>query len=420
MADLYGIQAVIKPSISETPIKINTEVVFIGCAQRTGHQFEPVKVTSMADYREKYTTFEGGFSLEKSAQYAFEYCNLDHAWFINCNDAVTTHEIGKSAELFKAGAEALDRIFDETGVVPSLVVLPMNNQHETPSAIATAVAAKCKSINGKFKAQLVYDNVITDSDLDEITLAGVSTGNYKLKTSIVKNCSEGNCICCLGDGITEIVNYVPKTIPGSVIWACTRAKQDMLNAGEVPSRSCGNLRAAGIIKYQASTIMTDIQQVNNKPLENDIARNDALAAAGFAILANKGQRKYHIWGDHTAMVSGDGAVDDELYRFDSNIAIAYHIANRAILKWQDSVDSPMNLNLRNLIIMEEQSYLDYLIGIGALIGGAKCEFRADDNRSDTLGLGQFYFTNVYTTAIPAKYIQFNLVWTAEGLSSLVA
>ena len=418
MAEKYGIQAVIKPSISERPVSIGTELVFIGCAATASKVYEPVKLTSFKDYKDTYgEVTTPTLSLEKSAQYAFDICGVDHAWFINCSSSSTSTDKGFSAANIKAGVDSIDEIYSNHGIVPNLIVLPMNSMHETPSTIAAYAATKCLKINDLFKAQLVIDNSIADSDLTEIVKSSTSTGTYKNKLSIDKDCADGNVIACLGDGVIGRDEYTTQTVPCSVILACTRASQDALNTGDVPSRSAGNLKTKGVIGYQVDVI--NGQQIEHRPIVNTDTINNTLAAAGYALLVNKGQNIYHIWGDHTAAVHGDGEVDDELYRFDSNVAMAYHIANRAILKWKDDVDSTMNLNLRNLIIMEEQSYLDYLVSIGALIGEPKCEFRSEDNTSDTLGLGQFYFTNVYTNSIPAKYLQFNLVWTAEGLNALL-
>jgi phage tail sheath protein FI len=137
---------------------------------------------------------------------------------------------------------------------------------------------------------------------------------------------------------------------------------------------------------------------------------------GIVSFVNRGNNRWYTWGDHTAAVTA-GTVDDETYRFDSTVAVLYHILNRFILKWGAVIDSPMSLMLRDCILDEEQTYLNGLKAMGCLVGEPKCEFRAVDNSVDTLGKGQFYFSNIATVVPPAKYIELGIAYTDEGLSA---
>ena len=142
----------------------------------------------------------------------------------------------------------------------------------------------------------------------------------------------------------------------------------------------------------------------------------SVCAKGIVTAVNLGNNRFHTWGDHTSAGGEDGR--DPLAQFDSSVRMMVHIFNRFVDQWRDVVDRPMTLALRNDIVNSEQSYLDYLVTIGALIGSPKCEFRPEDNIE--LALGYFYFSDTYTATIPAKYIQLNLTHTSEGLRAYLA
>lgn len=417
MAELYGIKSAVKPSISQAPVSLGTELVFIGTTASNEKRFNPVRCTSRNDLMDAYGSdaITEGCSFHDIATYAFETLHLDHAWFINLG-GLDLDEDDVSADDVKAAVDSISESYAKHQVVPNIVVLAYNNLHQTPNITANYAASVCLDIADHFKAQVLYDQTVASTDIEAITRSGIQTGQYRFKASAwaskEKNSSTGNSIACVGELI--LARYddgtIATSIPMSVVAGCLRALQDSQNIAGIPYRSVGNLNCVGGVGYAVRT-------PGNSPVEveNTESINNTVTEQGFLIAKNKGGQRYCTWGDHTA--SFKVTVDDELYRFDSNVAMAYHLANRWILKWGNVIDNPMTLSLRNDIINEEQSYLDYLVSIGALVGNPKCEFRATDNTSDTLGQGQFYFTDTYTSAIPAKYLQMNLVWTSEGLNS---
>ncbi len=410
MAELYGIQTVIKASEAQTPVVVGTEVVFIGISNAgvtiSDNLYVPVRCSSYKEYEEAYDVPEDDHSgLTLAAQHAFNVAGLDHAWFINLQRGGLEENDIDATEV-NHGIAALDDIYKDHGVIPSMVVTPNSCLWSGHDDGVKAISAKCRNLSDHFKCQVVYDNVLVSSDLIEVKRGTVSLG-YKVNAAhVTKDDDSGNAIACIGAN--------DKEVPMSVIVACARALQDKQNVGELPYRTVGNLAIPATSKIMLQNSTTD-ESVAMAPISK--ADSDALAATGYICPINKGAGKWHIWGDHTAAVSGDGAVDDELYRFDSNVAMTYHIANRFILKWGSAIDNPMTLALRNDIINEEQTYLNYLVSAGALIGSPRCEFRAIDNTSDKLQKGYFTFTDVHTVTIPAKYIQLNLVYTSEGINS---
>ena len=174
--------------------------------------------------------------------------------------------------------------------------------------------------------------------------------------------------------------------------------------------------ATGISDSPAPVVGVTVHIVKDVVCQQE--KMNELAEDGIISLVNKGNNRWYTWGDHTAAVS-NGAVDDETYRFDSTVAVLYSVLNRFILKWGEIIDSPMSLRIRDCIVNEEQDHLNSLKAMGCVVGDPKCEFRAIDNNTDTLGKGQFYFLNLLTCVPPAKYVRLNVQYTDAGLAAYI-
>lgn len=418
--ELYGIRAGLGPSESQTPVSLKTNIVFIGSAASNESTFVPTKCTSFDEYVETFGKKD--CSLCTSANYAFNICGINEAWFINCGGGGSGwSEYSVTNSAMTDAIDQLDAIYRDHGVVPNIVVLPYNDWREHSSdgaGLATYASTKCEKIADYFKAQVFYDVEVLNENIATVNLTqDITQCKFNKNDLPDKQCKSENCLACVGYFTGSGVGLVPL----SVVAACDRALEDAENAGGVPYRSVGNLRINGADKYVVLIHDRDTNIPTAKGLElntKDIC--DTMAANGFIIAMNRGQNRFYTWGDHTAAVETDeGTVDDERARFDSYIAIAYHIVNRFILKWMNVIDSPMTLALRNDIINEEQNYLDYLVSIGALIGAPKCEFRPIDNTTDTVQRGQFHFTNINTYTVPAKYIDLKVVYTSAGIESYI-
>lgn len=405
MAEKYGIQSKLIQSEAQTPVAVGTELVVIGFAKELANYLKPVKITS---YDEFVSTFGADkLSLERGVYSALRLANLDHVWVINCTNANSlTVATCKNAEVIK-GINVLDDIYMEHGVIPNLVVVPWTWQQKgdqtTQTQVLAAAKTKCGNIADRFKAQVVYD---IENKADQVVDGKVVV--EKITPELKDECA----LAVFGDVIIEFNSgNIVDVVPGSTYVAALRALQDSKNTGGIPYRSVGNLDAPSCLGICHTT-------TNRSVLKLSYAEATDVQEKGIITWLNQGRNRFTTWGDHTAAFTS-GVVSDERARFDSNIAVAYHLSNRFIEKWRSIVDSPFDLSIRNDIIVEENEYLDYLKVIGALVGDTRCEFRELDNSSDTLAKGEFYFTNIYTHSIPAKYIQINNQYTDAGLSVLV-
>ena len=399
MAELYGIKTHVLKGMAETPVSTATCIVFFGSAYGSASNAnKPIRCDSYTDYLD---TFHAGVEptghllLDDAAEYAFS--RIDGAWFVNCNSESATTE-PSAADIKAALDPALAWICLNSSDVPNIVCVP----RATDKSLLDELVKQCRGgINNTIHAQAFID-CAQDGKQQVVNGHPVASA---IEVPIVDGC----VVAAWGDAILDRgpAGVATKTIPASIVLAVARAEQDALNTNGVPYRSVGNLRVA--IKGMS------VQSVECSCRQDKM---NAVVENGIVSFVNKGNNRWYTWGDHTAAVSA-GAVDDETYRFDSTVAVLYHILNRFVQKWGTVIDSPMSLRLRDCILSEEQDYLNGLKALGCLVGDPKCEFRSINNTSDTIGKGQFYFTNICTVVPPAKYVELRIAYTDAGLSAFI-
>ena len=399
MAELYGIKTHVLKGIAEKPVSTATCIVFFGGAYGTSTDSDkPMHCESYEDYLSVYHAGvepTGHLLLDDAAEYALS--RIDGAWFVNCNSEAATVE-PSAADIKAALDPALAWICLNSSDVPNIVCVPS----ATDKSLLDELVKQCKGgINNTIHAQAFVD-CAQDGKQQVVNGHPVASA---IEVPIADGCvvaAWGNAILDRGpDGVET------KSIPASIVLAVARAEQDAVNTNNIPYRSVGNLRVA--IKGMS------VQSVECSCRQDKM---NAVVENGIVSFVNKGNNRWYTWGDHTAAVSA-GAVDDETYRFDSTVAVLYHILNRFAQKWGTVIDSPMSLRLRDCILSEEQDYLNGLKALGCLVGDPKCEFRSINNTSDTIGKGQFYFTNICTVVPPAKYVELRIAYTDAGLSAFI-
>ena len=399
MAELYGIKTRVLKGIAETPISTATRIVFFGSAYgSSSNANKPMCCDSYTDYLDTFhagTEPTGHLLLDDAAEYALS--RIDGAWFVNVKSESATEE-PSAADLKAALDPALAWICLNSSDVPNIVCVP----RATDKSLLDELVAQCKGgINNTIYAQAFID-CAQDGKTQVVN-------GHPVPSTIEVPIADGCVVAAWGDAILERGpgGVATKTIPGSIVLAVARAEQDALNTNGVPYRSVGNLRVA--IKGMS------VQSVECSCRQDKM---NAVVENGIVSFVNKGNNRWYTWGDHTAAVTA-GAVEDETYRFDSTVAVLYHILNRFVQKWGSVIDSPMSLRRRDCILSEEQDYLNGLKALGCLVGDPTCEFRPIYNTSDTIGKGQFYFVNICTVVPPAKYVELRIAYTDAGLQAFI-
>lgn len=399
MVELYGIKTRVLKGIAETPVSTATCIVFFGGAySSSSNSNKPIHCDSYTDYLDSFHAGEeptGHLLLDDAAEYALS--RIDGAWFVNCNSESATAE-PSAADIKAALDPALAWICLNSSDVPNIVCVP----RATDKSLLDELVAQCKGgINNTIHAQAFVD-CAQDGKTQVVN-------GHPVASAIEVPIADGCVVAAWGDAILDRgpSGVATKSIPASIVLAVARAEQDALNTNGVPYRSVGNLRVA--IKGMS------VQSVECSCRQDKM---NAVVENGIVSFVNKGNNRWYTWGDHTAAVTA-GAVDDETYRFDSTVAVLYHILNRFVQKWGSVIDSPMSLRRRDCILSEEQDYLNGLKALGCLVGDPKCEFRPIDNTLDTIGKGQFYFTNICTVVPPAKYVELGIAYTDAGLQAFI-
>ena len=83
----------------------------------------------------------------------------------------------------------------------------------------------------------------------------------------------------------------------------------------------------------------------------------------------------------------------------------------------DQVDDPMDLNLRDSILNDEQQKLDALLAEGALIGSPSIVFTETENPISDMRNGNFVWNIVDTPTPPAKSLTAKVAYTDAGFES---
>lgn len=432
----YGVNARLLESLASTPVDTSTNVVFIGVARidrLEGYPVQgtneseaafgkrlrefidarldrPILITSMADFEQKLNgklestnpsdlEDESQFvTLLDAAKAAFNVAGLSRCWMINVWDPTDCDHEEVSASIVAGvadsmtGVHALHRLFPEHGAVADVVCVPKFSD----GSLLTELKSVVNSQSDHWKGIGVYQVSGTSAQV---------VGGRPQPTAIVasKNAQvkAENMIAVWGDVKTAGGDIVS----GASVVAALYALNDSKQAGGVPVRTIGNtpLDMVGIVDPYGNAVAMR---------ETDATQ---LSADGIVTFLNHGGGIYSTWGDHTSAVS-NGTAQDERARYDSNMRVLCYLMNRFQKKYRFAIDKPMTLSLRNDIIQEQNDHLEYLKSIGAIIGQAKCEFRATDNTPDSIALGQFVWNIEATVTPPMKYAELGVAFSQAGLS----
>ena len=393
----YGVYAELVASQAITPVSTATTVIILGHYISNKSADEPLLVTSKADFEEKYGT--ESCSLHDAAVVAFDMMKINQAVFINLNsiDEESDSDVPESSIIGTASAEtgcyAIQKIYPKYGLTPDLVVC----LYPCTPAVLAAIKANIVKANGHWDGMCLYD---VEESSEQVVSGIANVEQIVLKKQIV----DERFIACWGHIKTATGIY-----SSALYKACLLAKTDA-SYRDIPMRSIGNL-AASDVSYITL-------QIVDSPISLSEAKATELADNGITSFINIGSNVYYTWGDSTSALTSTG-IADERGRFDTTIRIMLQIGNRFQRIWRNSIDAPMNLGLRKDIITEEQSHLDYLKSIGALLGYPKCEFKPLDNTIETVQRGEFYFKNILTTTPPSRLIDLKTGFTSEGYAVLL-
>ena len=124
---------------------------------------------------------------------------------------------------------------------------------------------------------------------------------------------------------------------------------------------------------------------------------------------------WRLWGGHTAAYRFANEADQGKEIFDTSIAMQIYLADDFINRNADIIDEPMTTGLIQSVINEQQTILDNLVSMGALMGEPK--FVADNMDINNLKAGSYRWILSDTPTSQFKDATIIVSYTDEGYAA---
>jgi len=301
----------------------------------------------------------------------------------------TTDNLGTNKGLY-----AVRDVYMLTGMIPAYLMAP--GWSEVPSVNA-AMCHTAKKVGGHWDmwvfADLPIDNGGTPLTMDTIAAYKAANGYTQENETVYFPMADGT------DG---------KKYHLSVL-AAANFLELLSENDDVPYHSASNTDAPLIANYWLGAAQA------GKVFDDQII-NEKLNKYGICSAAFVGGR-WAIWGAHAADYDPTNA--DSVNAAETNRMMLYYISNDFQARRPRDVDRPMTRNDIASIAAEEQSRLDALLAMGALIYGSVALSADADAKSDILS-GDYLFEFRVTTTPLAKSLTAVVTWVDEGYSTYFA
>lgn len=304
--------------------------------------------------------------------------------------AVTTDDVIGESDGYglNTGLYAIKNVYQETGFIPSYLLAP---GFSGDPDVHAAMLENSSKINGHWDAYMLVDLPLMDDDTP-ITLANAATW----KTANGYDKPNETVYFPMVSGLNGR-KYHLSTLAAANLQVLL-ADQD-----GIPYRTASNT-AIPIVENLY------LGESNTGRVYDDTLINNTLCKNGIASAAFVGG-SWVIWGAHSADYTQENA--DGVNVSETNRMMLYYLSNDFQHRRTIDVDKPMTANDIQSIAAEEQSRLDALLKIGALIFGEVHLNAEEDGMSDILA-GNFSFTFNITTMPLAKSLTAVVNWTDEG------
>jgi len=292
----------------------------------------------------------------------------------------------------RTGLEVIEDVFQETGLVPGVIICPAFSH---VAAVAAVMEAKSENINGCFAC-----TCLIDVDTSTIKVAsGVPAWKTANNISFPRQqCLFGKPALVSADAPAKVFNFASQQGP-LMQWT------DAYRGQGLPyySPSNKNLR------------MNSLQLQDGTELPMHLLDANYLNSQGVVTALNfiGGWRS---WGNRTAAYPADSDVKD---MFIPVRRMFDYIGNTVVLTIWQKVDEPGNRRLIDAVVNSLQLWLDGLAASQALLG-ARVEFRQDENPTTELLDGHYTFHIYIAVPTPAEWLDFRIeYWIpfVEGLFS---
>jgi phage tail sheath protein FI len=389
---------VLDPDVHAKPSPATLELTFVnGRAEFSSDviildTFELEELTEGVDYTLDYN-FAKGTAVVGSADAAAPLTGTLEASFSEIDaGAVTAADVigAAAAGGGYSGIAAIALLYPEHNAVPDIAAAP--GWSGIP-AVYNALVSSCRQINGHWEAFAMAD----------IPLAG----DAGAPVDTIAKAKAWRAANAYNSRFSKVYWPMAKDNVGNVYHLSTLGVVEMMRAdfshNSVPMETPGNKQIAVTAQFFGEGSL-------NRGFDQQTANE--LTGGGISTAVYWGGR-WVLWGDHTAGYTY-GADVDATAIFDVNIRMPFYILNSFQREWGISIDEPMTKALAETILNREQSKLDALASMGALIGEPKIEFLESENTVTDLMNGDFRWDVRATPTPPFKSGTVYVSYTDEG------
>ena len=341
------------------------------------------------DYTVSYNESKKSVVIEEITKGSLGATALTITWKIADPSVVTKADVIGSTDGFgkNKGIYAIKDVFVKTGYIPSFIAAPAFSSIPEVNSLMCSIA---KKINGHWDAYVLADLPLMDESGEKVTLANAS--QWKTENGYTNE--------------NETV-YFPMAIGNDgkhyhlSVLAAANLQTLLTNQDGIPYKTASNteVRVRSLYAGEDDTAVYDDEIINKYLCKNGIA--SAAFVGG----------KWVIWGAHTASYN---QLDGNFINVaETSTMMMYYLSNDFQYRRTRDVDKPMTANDLRAIVSEEQSRLDALVKIGALIYGTVILDASYIHESDIMN-GDYNFAFSITTTPLAKSLTAVVSWTDQG------
>lgn len=314
------------------------------------------------------------------------YSLIDASSVTNAQVIGTSNGMGQNT-----GIQAVANVYAKTGLVPSFLAAP---GFSSVKAIHDALAEISQKINGHWDAYIYADLPLMDG-ATPLTLETVSTykeanGYNRKNETVFFPMMSGK------DG---------KKYHTSVL-AAGNLQELIINNDGIPYNTCSNTPCDLI-----ENLYMGESNVDN--VYDDRIINNYLNRYGITSAAYMGGQ-WVIWGGYSAEFNENNKTSVNVS--ETNMMMLYYVSNDFQMRRSADVDKPLTPNDVLSIAAQEQTRLDALLSIGALIYGTVERSMSRQAMSDILEGGHRFSFKIQATPLARKLIA-DVAWTEEGFTT---
>lgn len=317
--------------------------------------------------------------------------NVMANWYEVDVSGVTESEIigGKTAEGVYTGLAVISTVYQNLGVIPTLIAAP--GWSEIPK-VYKAIVNSATKINGHWDAFVLADIPLTAKTIPDAK-------KWKKDNEYI---SERSKVFW-----PQVINGGGQKYHLSTLAVSEMMRADASHDG-IPLETCGNKIISAAAQYFG-------EDSKNQGFDDTESRE--LTSSGIST-AVYWAGNWVLWGDETAAYEY-GTDFDARATFDVNIRMLFHITNSFQREWSSSIDEPFTIQLKDTIINREQSKLDALVAMGALYGNPTIQFIEAQNSVADIRSGNFRWDIAVTPTPPMKSATAYVAYTDAGFTAIV-